>query len=58
VVIRWAMGLGADPVRVRGWALIRAVQNVQWALEIDEDPEADLAEAAALSAGALSPHAS
>jgi streptomycin 6-kinase len=58
LVIRWAMGLGADPVRVRGWALIRAVQNVQWALEIDEDPAADLAEAVALSAGALSPHAS
>ena len=23
LVIRWAMGLGADPARVRGWALIR-----------------------------------
>ena len=58
VVIRWAMGLGADPARVRGWALIRAVQNVQWALEIGEDPADDLAEAVALSAGALSPQTS
>jgi streptomycin 6-kinase len=48
IVIRWAMGLGVDPSRVRGWALVRAVQNAQWALSLSEDPTADLAEAAAL----------
>jgi streptomycin 6-kinase len=51
LVIRWAMGLGVDPARVRGWALVRAVQNVQWALSIGDDPSTDLAEARALAAG-------
>lgn len=48
IVIRWAMGLGVDPTRVRGWALVRAVQNVEWALSIGADPADDLAEATAL----------
>jgi streptomycin 6-kinase len=50
IVIRWAMGLGVDPSRVRGWTLVRALQNVQWALEIASDPSGDLAEASVLFA--------
>ncbi|PWV78981.1 aminoglycoside phosphotransferase family protein [Nocardia neocaledoniensis] len=33
-----AAALGVDPVRARGWALVRAVEEMTWAIE-DEDPE-------------------
>ena len=43
-------GLGVDPQRVRGWALVRAVGNATWAASLGHDPGPDLAQAAALHA--------
>jgi len=45
-----AEGLGADPERIQGWGLLRAVENALWALDVHSSPEADLAKAATLAA--------
>ena len=50
LVQRVAEGLAAEPERVRGWALVRAVENALWALDVHSSPEADLAKAAVLAA--------
>ncbi|WP_306362634.1 aminoglycoside phosphotransferase family protein [Nocardia sp. CC227C] len=38
VVARTAAGLGVDPERARGWAFLRAMEEIVWAVE-DEEPE-------------------
>lgn len=43
-------GLGVDPQRVRGWALVRAVGNATWAASLGHDPTPHLAQAHALYA--------
>lgn len=49
LVARIAAGLDVDPARVRGWALVRAVGNLTWAVDASEaDPY--LRGAAALNA--------
>jgi streptomycin 6-kinase len=49
LVDRIAGGLAVDPARVRGWALVRAVENLTWALPAGEG-EPYLAGAGALAA--------
>jgi streptomycin 6-kinase len=39
----WSIGLGVDPVRVRGWALVQAVADALWSAEVGISPAADLA---------------
>ncbi|WP_194814836.1 aminoglycoside phosphotransferase family protein [Nocardia sp. XZ_19_385] len=38
VVARTAAGLGVDPERARGWATMRAMEEIVWAVE-DEEPD-------------------
>jgi streptomycin 6-kinase len=45
-ITAWSIGLGVDPARVRGWALVRAVDNALWSVAVDANPAADLALAA------------
>jgi streptomycin 6-kinase len=45
-----ADGLGVERERLRGWAFLRAFENVLWALEVNESPDAHLAKANALRA--------
>jgi streptomycin 6-kinase len=42
-------GLGADPDRVRAWALVRSAENVFWDLDTGGDPAVSLALVAALA---------
>jgi hypothetical protein len=42
--------LEVDATRVRGWAILRAVDNALWALDVRASPAADLAKAAVLDA--------
>ena len=49
LVQKLASGLGVEQERIRGWALVRAVENALWALDVHSSPEADLAKARALS---------
>jgi streptomycin 6-kinase len=49
LVSKLARGLGVDPKSVRSWAMLRAVENALWALDVSASPAADLAKAAALS---------
>ncbi|MGH9612614.1 MAG: aminoglycoside phosphotransferase family protein [Bryobacteraceae bacterium] len=51
LVERIAEGLDAEPGRIQGWGLLRAVENALWALDVHSSPEADLAKATALAAG-------
>lgn len=46
-----AAGLDVDPGEVRGWAVLRAVENVVWSRSEGADPSEHLAQAAALSPG-------
>jgi streptomycin 6-kinase len=50
-VSRVAVGLGVDPDRLRGWALLRAVDNACWAAESGADPTPHLAVVHALAHG-------
>lgn len=34
VIILWSVGLGVDPARVRGWALVRAVDDALWSAAV------------------------
>jgi streptomycin 6-kinase len=38
IVPRLAEALGVDRARVRAWTMIRAVENMFWALQVNEDP--------------------
>lgn len=51
LVERIAEGLDAEPGRIQGWGLLRAVENALWTLDVHSSPEADLAKATALAAG-------
>lgn len=46
---RLAEGLGVDAVRVRAWALTRAIANAMWALDDGDDPGQDVAMATLLA---------
>ena len=48
LVARIADGLGVDPERVRAWALLRAVENAFWQVEVAEDPAPEIAAASRL----------
>ena len=48
LVERIAQGLGIEAERARAWALLRAVDNALWSLNISASPAADLAKAIAL----------
>jgi streptomycin 6-kinase len=50
LVGKLARGLEVDATRVRGWAILRAVDNALWALDVRASPAADLAKAAVLDA--------
>lgn len=50
LVERIAEGLGAEPGRIQGWGLLRAMENALWALDVHSSPKADLAKATALAA--------
>jgi len=50
LVGKLALGLGVDQRSVRSWAMLRAVENALWALDVRASPAADLAKAAALNA--------
>lgn len=50
LVARLASQLAVDPARVRGWALVRAVDNAMWRLDVGVDPAADVATATAVAA--------
>jgi streptomycin 6-kinase len=50
LVAELALGLGVDQKSVRGWAILRAVDNALWALDVRASPAADLAKAALLNA--------
>jgi streptomycin 6-kinase len=49
LIARLSHGLGADPGRVRDWALVRAVDTAVWLLDLGNDPSGDFAIAAALA---------
>ncbi len=46
-------GLGADPQRVRGWALIRAAENLVWGSRLGLDITGDLVQLAAVHAAGV-----
>ncbi|HEX2772458.1 MAG TPA: aminoglycoside phosphotransferase family protein [Micromonosporaceae bacterium] len=48
-ITQWSIGLGVDPARVRGWALVRAVDNALWSAAVGTSPAVDLALIRALS---------
>ena len=50
LVTRLAEGLDVDPLRVRGWALVRAVENALWVLGDGGDPSDYLIAAGAIAA--------
>jgi streptomycin 6-kinase len=50
VVALVADGLGVSRERIRGWALLRAVENALWAARLGHDPAPDIAQAKALFA--------
>jgi streptomycin 6-kinase len=54
-ITSWSIGLGVDPARVRGWALIRAVDNALWSVAVGTSPDLDLALIGALSPAAGPP---
>ncbi|MFC4126375.1 aminoglycoside phosphotransferase family protein [Nocardia rhizosphaerae] len=57
VVAATAAALDVDPERARGWALVRAVEEMTWAIE-DEDPEMlALHTAVAYALGGVTAHA-
>jgi len=49
LIARLSHGLGADPGRVRDWALVRAVDTAVWLLDLGADPSGDFATAATLA---------
>lgn len=49
VVASWAIGLGVDPARVRGWALVRATRDALRTAGAGGNPSAELDHAAALA---------
>jgi streptomycin 6-kinase len=49
LVDKLALGLGVDQRGIRSWAILRAVENALWALDVRASPDADLAKAAVLS---------
>ena len=49
LVGKLARGLGVDQRSVRSWAILRAVENALWALDVRASPAADLAKAAVLN---------
>jgi streptomycin 6-kinase len=51
IVARLADSLGVDRARVRAWTMIRAVENMFWALQVNEDPSPYVALADGASAG-------
>ena len=57
-VTRVAIGLGVDPARLRGWALLRAVDNALWTADMGDDPAPTLAVVRALCALAAEGHRS
>jgi streptomycin 6-kinase len=52
VVARLAEALGVDRARVRAWTMIRAVENMFWALQVNDDPSPYVALADGASRGA------
>ena len=52
IVARLAEALGVDRARVRAWTMIRAVENMFWALQVNDDPSPYVALADGASRGA------
>ncbi len=48
-----ASHLDVDPARVRAWALVRAMENACWSIDLDADPAADVEKAAAVAGAAI-----
>jgi streptomycin 6-kinase len=51
----WSIGLGVDPARVRGWALVRAVDDALWNAALGTSRAVDLTLVRALTTPSLVP---